>query len=109
MKTLQVLRAAYGAVLVTDPRLALRLGRAPEANGAQRTVVRILGARHLLQAAVCARWPTSTVRRVSGCTDALHAATEVLLAVFDRRRRRAATLDAVIAAGFAAATWAATS
>jgi hypothetical protein len=104
MKPLQVVRAAYGTLLLAAPRQALRLGGSHDNAGAARTVVRVLGARHLLQAAMCATWPTPTARRVSGCTDVLHAATEVSVAVFDRRRRRAAGLDAAVAVTFAAAT-----
>lgn len=103
MKTLQVIRAGYGAVLLADPQRALRLGRS-QGGSVPDTVVRIIGARHLLQATLCARWPTATLRRVSAATDVLHAATDVALAAFDSRRRRAAALDAAIAVGLAAAT-----
>jgi len=106
--TLRVVRASYGAFLLADPQRALRVGHSPNGDSAARTVVRVLGARHVLQAAVCARWPTPTVRRASACVDGLHAATDLALARFDRRRRRAAVIDAAVAASFAVATLATT-
>ncbi|MCA1657148.1 MAG: hypothetical protein LC713_05500 [Actinobacteria bacterium] len=109
MTTLRLVRASYGVFLLADPQRALRVGHSPNADSATQTVVRVLGVRHLLQAAVCARWPTRSVRRASACIDGLHAATDLALARSDRRQRRAAAIDGAVAVGLAVATLAATS
>jgi hypothetical protein len=69
-------------------------------------VARVLGARHLLQAAVEARGAERQARGRSilgRSVDLSHAGTAVALAATDRRWRRLAVVDAVIATGFAAA------
>ncbi len=63
-------------------------------------MVRVLGARQVLQAVVTGLAPTPSVLWLGAKIDATHAASMVGLAVFNRRYRRAALIDAAIAAAF---------
>jgi hypothetical protein len=64
-----------------------------------RRVMRVLGARHLVEAAVEQRF--GKIGRTLGvATDVIHAAVDVMFGVGDPRWRRAAFTDAVIAGGF---------
>lgn len=98
---LEVLRASYGAVELLAPGQVERLllGTAPDAR--TRRVIRILGARHLVQAAVTAR-AGRTLHRLGGGVDAVHALTMAALAGLDPKRRHAAAVNAAIALAFAA-------
>jgi hypothetical protein len=95
------LRAAWGAVLMLAPDqlVALAGGRPDRAS---RMTLRVLGARHVLQAAALWRWPQPAVRRLGVAVDLLHGGTSAALAVADRRRRRVAAADAVVALLWAA-------
>jgi hypothetical protein len=95
----------HGAALLLRP--AAVAGRVA---GDVRTavVVRVLGARHLVQglAGLLATWRPAAL--LGAGIDGLHAASMVGLAVVDRGHRRAATVSAVVAVGFAlAGSWAA--
>jgi hypothetical protein len=80
----------------------LRIGGSPDPHA--RTFTRILGARHLLQAAAnVAFGGGAAMNRLSGGVDALHAFAMLVLAALDRRRRNAAVANAAIALAFAAA------
>jgi hypothetical protein len=89
-------------VLVLAPGPAIRLvtGRFP----GQRTcrVARVLGARHLVQAALTAVAPRPATFAVGGQVDAVHAAS-MLLAAIRPAQRRAALIDALAEAALAAA------
>jgi hypothetical protein len=65
-----------------------------------RRVLRVLGARHIVQA-VLERCFGAGARRLGVGVDVLHAATDVGFGVADSRWRRAALTDAVITTGFA--------
>lgn len=97
----------HGAALVLRPAaVAGRVGNA----GRDRTVavVRVLGARHLAQGAAGLVAARRTATRLGAGIDGLHATSMVGLAVVDRGHRRAATVSAVVALGFAlAGSWAA--
>jgi hypothetical protein len=95
-------RACYGAALLCAPGLALGLctGQAPSQRA--RTVVRILGARHLAQAALTFWRPRPAVFLAGAGVDACHAASMLALAVADTRMRRAGIADAAAAAAFTA-------
>jgi hypothetical protein len=101
MKPLELLRAAYGAVELLAPSAveSLLVGRVADPRA--RTVIRILGARHVLQAAVTARGGPG-LHRLGGGVDLIHAVTMIALAASDPRRRRAAVVNAAIALAFAA-------
>jgi hypothetical protein len=100
---LAVVRAAWGALLVCCPGPLLRAAAGHPGSGSDRMVLRLLGTRHLLQAAVTTARPSRTVLDAGGVIDLLHAASQVALACSGPRWRRAAALDAAGAAAFAAA------
>lgn len=74
-----------------------------------RRVTRMLGARHLAQAAASAQAPTAAVLALGVEVDLLHAVSMIALAVLDRRQRRAALTSAAVAGAFAVAGALATS
>jgi len=95
---LALARAAWGSSLLLAPRGLLRSADVPSA-GAGRQVVRVLGVRHLVQAA--AQAGGSGRHRGGALVDLLHGLSVLALAAVDSRRRRAALADAALAAGFA--------
>jgi hypothetical protein len=101
MKPLEVLRAAYGGTELLAPGTVERLLLGSGLDSRGRKALRVLGARHLLQAAATARGG-ATVHRVGGSVDVAHALTMLALAAFDPPRRRVALLNAAIALAFAA-------
>lgn len=68
----------------------------------EQLVVRLLGVRHLLQAAVTTAVPTPAVLRLGAGVDAAHAPS-MILAALDRRRRRTAVAEMLCAGSFAVA------
>lgn len=96
-------RAGYGGLLVLAPGAVGRLGRRESIDERTRRVARILGARHLAQAAVSSRAGGYPVLALGAALDLLHASSMGVLGVLDRSHRRTATLDALIAASFAVA------
>ncbi len=110
MRWLEPVRAGYGLSELVFPGMVSRLvlGTRPEPPVA--IVVRILGARHLLQALVIGAAPASPALHTGGAlVDSLHSASMVLLAAADARRRKSATIDAILAGLFAAAEFRAAS
>jgi hypothetical protein len=103
-----LVRAAYGAALCCAPGPMLRLAGGPgtEASPAARTVARILGGRHIVQAVLSAMRPTPAVLAAGAGTDVLHSASMIALAALDRPRRRLGLSDSLVAATFAAGSWA---
>ncbi len=101
MTALTAIRAGFGGVCLAAPQAVP--GLAPPLDGRMRLVVRILGARHLVQAWLIGRSPTVVRHGVGGGIDVAHAATMVTLARVDRRRRRPALTNAAIALTFAGA------
>lgn len=104
MTYLEPLRAGYGICQLTRPDfMASKLLR-HRLDSRAKVVVRVLGARHLLQAAVIGLAPHSTFLHLGGAVvDLLHASTMVVLALSDGRRRKAALADAAVACIFATA------
>ena len=102
MKLLELLRAGYGTTALLAPGVVEHLlsGHAPD--GPARAAIRILGARHLLQAAVLARGGGRGLHLLGCAVDVLHALTAAGLAIVDERRRPAASANAAIALAFAA-------
>ncbi|SCG62406.1 hypothetical protein [Micromonospora inositola] len=91
-------RVLWGGTLTLAPRRVLgALGRP---SGLAVATLRVLGVRHLVQAAVTLRRPTPVVLTGGAAADALHAVSAVALAAVDRRQRRIALLDTAIAAGW---------
>ena len=99
-RPLEVVRAAWGAACVLVPRRVAGLaGDAPDRRAV--VVTRVLGARHLVQAAFTLRAPGPAVLAAGAWVDTVHAATAVVLAVVDRRRARSALVDAAVATAWA--------
>jgi hypothetical protein len=100
---LQAVRAGYGGALLIAPGPVIRAAaRGPDGPRA-RAVARVLGARHLLQAALttAAGWSPESLW-VGVAVDLMHAASMAALAA-DRRVRRLTLTDALLEATFAAA------
>ena len=66
-------------------------------HGPPHPVVGVLGARHLIQAALTGGRPTHTTLMLGAGTDTTHAATMVLLGAVSHRWRAAALADAALA------------
>lgn len=101
-----VVRIPWGTALLVAPGAVLTLTTGRDATSLRpaRVVLRLLGARHLLQAGVEMRWPSPRVLALAATVDGVHAATGVGFAALDRRWRAAGLLDAAIAVGFCLAT-----
>jgi hypothetical protein len=99
---LQLIRASYGMALVMAPGLVIYLatGRFPGRRG--RRVAQLLGARHLIQAAVTAFVPVPDVFALGAAVDAVHAGSMVVLGGADPAARHAALTDALAETVFAA-------
>lgn len=102
-RALVLVRTAWGIVLVAAPRRLARIAGGRKGWSTRTDVGRLLGARHLVQAAVTATRPNVMVLALGAAVDALHAASGVALGTRVPRWRRPAYLDAVLAATFAAA------
>jgi hypothetical protein len=100
---LQIARATYGAalVLVPGPAIHLATGRLPSRRACR--VARVLGTRHLIQAALTAAAPGPAMLELGGQLDAVHTASMLLLAAVSPAGRRAALTDALTEAALAAA------
>ena len=91
----------WGAALVAVPRWAGRLTGEPQPPSA---VVRVLGARRLVQELVLLRWPTREVALAAAAVDGLHAASMLAAVRLWPRYRRAALTSAAISAVSGAVT-----
>jgi hypothetical protein len=89
-------------LLLAPERIAAVAAGAP-VPAAAVTVLRVLGARQVLQSAVTAMAPIGPVAGLGAAVDALHAGSCVGFAAVWPRWRRAALTDAVIATALAAA------
>jgi hypothetical protein len=99
---LPVIRLAWGGLLVGVPGAVLGAltGSAPTRSRAR--VLRVLGARHLLQGSLDLARPTPGVLRSGAAVDLLHATTCAGAVVFLPGWRRVALLDGSGAVCFAA-------
>jgi len=96
-------RAGLGTAHLLFPALAGRLLAGQPFDDTARVLVRVLGARQLTQALATGGQPTAAVLALGAVVDAAHAASMLTLGLVTCRWRRAALLDALIAAGFAIA------
>lgn len=97
-------RATWGLILTVTPRQVLALNRAPAPDHAV-AVARTLGVRQLVQAGLTIAAPNRTVAGCGAVVDALHAGTDLGLAVGSAQWRRVALADTLIAAALAASGW----
>ena len=96
-------RAGYGAALLCAPGPLIRgcTGQAPSLSA--RRVARVLGIRHLAQAAIAAWAPGPEMVAVGSVVDLCHAASMLAFAAASRPLRRAELADALVAATLAVA------
>ena len=83
-----MLRGAWGAVLLAAPDRILSSIHGLHNDTKSRVITRILGARHLTQAALSERRPGAEVLAMGTWVDTVHALTALALAVSDRDRGR---------------------
>ncbi|MBG0739891.1 hypothetical protein IV500_10885 [Paeniglutamicibacter antarcticus] len=116
MSGLELFRSGYGAVQLVLPHLISERVAGLRLDDRAAAVVRVLGARHLLQAVAVSAVQavaeqgsslSGTAHRLGAAVDVLHSASMVLLALADAKRRRAALMDAAVACLFAAAEFSA--
>jgi hypothetical protein len=100
---LSAARAALGAGHLAFPGRAARALSPQPIGGRARQVIRLLGARQLLQAAVTRARPTEAVLAVGAGIDALHAASMLALAAYRPEWRGPALTDAAVAGCLAVA------
>jgi hypothetical protein len=95
-----VISAVRGAVGVCElcwaPQAA-QLVRAPDTAGRTLMVIRVLGARQVVQAVATQLRTTPTILLSGAVVDCLHAASLIALSLAKRRWRRAALPEAVLA------------
>ena len=82
-------RTLVGIALLTQPRALLTALSDQPGDESVVIYARILGARHLVEAAILWRWPTPTVVRAGATVDAIHAASSVALVKTDHHPRLA--------------------
>lgn len=95
-RSVALLQLAVGGALLRLPALALRAATAPDGRR-PRAVVRVLGARHLVQGAVLLRHHDRADLLRGAAVDTLHSASCLLYARRLPAARRAAVLAAVLA------------
>lgn len=100
---LQLTRASYGVALVIAPGPVTYLATGHFPGRLGRWLAQLLGARHLVQAAVTAVAPLPAVFALGAEIDTVHATSMLVLATVRRAARPAALTDAVAEAVFAAA------
>ncbi|OBF01363.1 hypothetical protein [Mycobacterium sp. 852002-10029_SCH5224772] len=105
IRVIELIRAGWGGVLAAAPAEVLSHIHGVRADRKAIVVTRILGARHLAQAALSGVNPGPEVLAAGVWVDTVHAATALGLALVDRRRARGGVIDAVVAASWAAMGW----
>jgi hypothetical protein len=100
MSGVVALHGLYGSALLAAPGLLLH-GVGDPADRMARLAARVLGARHLGQAALFAA-TGARAARLGAAVDGLHAASMVLLGLAVPRHRRAAMASGAVAAALVA-------
>lgn len=95
---IDTIRVGLGVLdFVAAPRLMrLQLRAAPDRLST--AALRVLGVRQVVQGALTAMVGSRSARRVGAAVDGLHCASMLLLALVDPPRRRAALVQASVAA-----------
>jgi len=102
-RVLLLARLASGGLLTVRPAQGLRLLGYGQDDAASRTVVRVLGARHLVLGAAEALRSDPGVLRAGAGVDVLHALTALGYAAASRPGRSAGRRSAALALSFAVA------
>lgn len=103
MKALVAARALWGLTLLVAPGAVLRDLPHERVDVAARLFARLLGARHLAEAAVLGRRHSAGWILGGAAVDTTHAATMAALAFVRPERRLLATANALAAAAMATA------
>ena len=98
--TLVGARTVVGGALLARPHALLAAVSGKEPSDNVIVYARVLGARHLGEAAILWRWTTPTVARAGAAVDTIHAASAVAL-VKTRHHPRLAALNVASASMFA--------
>jgi hypothetical protein len=100
-RLLGAVHLSVGATLLVRPGAVSRMlgGRTPP----HRWVIRLLGARSLVQGAVTVAVPDTPIVVAGAVVDGMHALTMVIAAAVSGSQRRAAVVSAAVAAGCCAA------
>ena len=101
LRLIELGRAAWGAGMLFAPRLVLERVHGVDIDTKAVIVARILGARHLVQAALSGIDPSPEVLAMGVWVDTAHASTALALAAADHSRRRAGITDGIVALGWA--------
>jgi hypothetical protein len=99
---MQGARLVWGGLLLAAPGIALETLTGRPATRSQERLLRVLGARHLVQGGLDLVRPTCGLLRAGAAVDLLHAATCAGAVAFSPAWRRAALVDGAGAMGFAA-------
>jgi hypothetical protein len=105
VRLVEVGRGLWGLALLTAPGQVMTHVHHVRVDRTSVVVARVLGARHLAQAALSGVDPSPEVLAMGTWVDTAHAATGVALAVVDRGRARGALTDVAVAATWALAGW----
>ena len=106
--SLGVVRACYGTALLLAPGPLIRICTGYPADSRVRRTAQVLGARHLIQAALTTgagpgSGPGAGGLAASAAVDLIHAASMAGLAAMSRPLRRTALTDAMLETALAAA------
>jgi hypothetical protein len=93
--------AAWGVLLLMAPTRALHLSEQSDTRSV-RTTARILGGRHVAEAALIMATRPGLPPRWATTVDALHAGTMLLVASLSSRLRRGALISAAVSGSLAA-------
>lgn len=102
-RPIELARAGWGLALLAAPRQILENVHGVEVDAKSVVITRILGARHLTQAALSGLRPSPEVLAMGAWVDGVHALTAMGLAAVDHSRARAGLTDTVVAGVWAAA------
>jgi hypothetical protein len=97
-------RCGWGGLLLLFPAPVLRAASDAPTGGTAVLCARLLGVRHLLQAALTRRSPGPGTPGWGAAADAAHAATMATVALESRQWRRAGLADMVVAGSLSCAT-----
>ncbi len=100
---LTAVRTLWGTVLLVVPEAILQDLPHERVDRPARVVARVLGLRHLTEAAVTGRRNSSTLIRAGAIVDAIHATTFAALAALRPDRRKLALTNVATASALAAA------
>ncbi len=98
VRRIELMRAAWGVVLLAAPSAVLHLVRAARVDRKAVVIARILGARQLFQALMSGIGPSPEMLAAGVWVDTVHSITAFGLAVIDRRRVRVGVADGIVAA-----------